>query len=105
LPVIKKSLPKRNWCGQRAGCSGFRYCEEENGMTGQVVYSALGPKEVRQLQEVYERARAVKAKYPDSHLASKAAKKLIDAFEAVMHPGGAAFDEKWLSEAEPQGHA
>jgi hypothetical protein len=74
-------------------------------MTGQVVYSALGPEQVRQLQEVYERARAVKAKYPDSHLASKAAKKLIEAFESVIQPGETALDEKWLTEAEPQGHA
>jgi hypothetical protein len=74
-------------------------------MTGQVVYSALGPKEVRQLQEVYERARAVKAKYPDSHLASRAAKKLIEAFESVIRPGETALNEKWLTEAEPQGNA
>ncbi|WP_394885644.1 hypothetical protein ACG873_00920 (plasmid) [Mesorhizobium sp. AaZ16] len=75
-------------------------------MTDQIVHSVLGPKEVRQLQEVYERARAVKAKYPECHLASKAAKKLIDAFEAVMQPGETALlDETWLSEAEPQGHA
>lgn len=72
-------------------------------MTCQVVYSVLRPEEVRQLQEVYDRARAVKAKYPESHIASKAAKKLIDAFEAC--PDGKILDEHWLSEADPQGSA
>ena len=74
-------------------------------MTGQVVYSALGPNEVRQLREVYDRAKAVKAKYPESHAASKAAKKLIDAFEAVICADGTVLDEQWLLEAMPQGNA
>lgn len=74
-------------------------------MTGQVVFSALGPKEVRQLQEVYDRAKAVKAKYPASHAASKAAIKLIDAFEAVIHADVTVLDERWLLEARPQGNA
>lgn len=73
-------------------------------MTCQVVYGVLRPEEVRQqLQEVYDRARAVKAKYPESHIASKAARKLIDAFEAC--PDGKILDEQWLSEADPQGSA
>jgi hypothetical protein len=73
-------------------------------MTGQVVYSMLGPKEVRLLQEVYDRAKAVKAKYPDSDAASIAAKKLIDAFETVILPAGSLY-EQWLLNARPQGNA
>jgi hypothetical protein len=74
-------------------------------MTDQVVYCGLGPKEARQLLEVYARAKAVKAKYPATHAASKAAKKLIDAFEAAIHPNGAVVDELWLLQAAPQGNA
>ena len=74
-------------------------------MTIQVVHSAFGPRQVRQLKEVYERARAVEAKYPESHIASKAAKRLIEAFETVIHVDGAVLDVKWLSEANPQGNA
>jgi len=72
-------------------------------MTTQVVHGAFGPKQVRQLKEIYERARAVTAQYPESHIANKAAKKLIDAFEAVTpsdETGG-----RWLSETDPQGTA
>lgn len=74
-------------------------------MTDQVVYSALEPKEIRQLQEIYESARAVKAKFPESHIASKAASRLIEAFEAVFRAGGADLDELWLSKAKPKGNA
>jgi hypothetical protein len=74
-------------------------------MTTQVVQSVFGPKQVRQLKEVYERARAVKARYPESHIASKAAKRLIDAFEAVIQTDGTAPDVQWLSEANPHGNA
>jgi len=74
-------------------------------MTCRVAYGVLGAKEVRQLQEVYERARAVKAKYPESHIASKAARELIDAFEAVFQPDGTVLDDRWLSLAAPQGNA
>ncbi|OBQ71297.1 hypothetical protein [Mesorhizobium erdmanii] len=74
-------------------------------MTTQVVYRAFGPKQVRQLKEVYECARAVKAKYPESHLASKAAKRLIDAFEAELQNDGTVLDVCWLTEADPQGTA
>ncbi|MBZ9684675.1 hypothetical protein FJ872_28045 [Mesorhizobium sp. B2-5-9] len=72
-------------------------------MTTQVVHGAFGPKQMMQLREIYERARAVSAHYPESHLANKAAKKLIDAFETVTRS-----DEKgrrWLSETDPQGNA
>jgi len=72
-------------------------------MTTQVVHGAFGPKQVRKLKEIYERARAVTAQYPESHIANKAAKKLIDAFEAVTpsdETGG-----QWLSETDPQGAA
>jgi hypothetical protein len=74
-------------------------------MTCPAVYGVLGAKEVRRLQEVYERARAVKAKYPESHIASKAARELIDAFEAAFQPDGTILDDRWLNLAAPQGHA
>ncbi|MGX5851120.1 hypothetical protein ACWGTO_29060 [Mesorhizobium sp. PL10] len=74
-------------------------------MTIQVVRGAFGPKQVRQLKEVYESALAVKAKYPESHIASKAAKRLIAAFEAVIQTDGTVVDVQWLSKAEPQGNA
>ncbi|RTM01452.1 MAG: hypothetical protein EKK31_21410 [Hyphomicrobiales bacterium] len=72
-------------------------------MTAQVIHSAFGPKQVKQLREIYERARAVTARYPDTHVANKAARKLIDAFEAVT-----CSDEKgrwWLIETDHQGNA
>jgi len=72
-------------------------------MTTPVVQIAFGPKQVRQLEEIYELARAVTARYPESHVANKAAKKLIDAFEALTlrdNAGG-----RWLSETDPQGNA
>jgi hypothetical protein len=74
-------------------------------MTIQVVHSAFGPKQVRQLKEVYESALAVEAKYPDSHIANKAAKRLIAAFEAVIQTDGTVLDVQWLSKADPQGSA
>ncbi|ESX98332.1 hypothetical protein [Mesorhizobium sp. LNJC405B00] len=74
-------------------------------MTTQVVYRMFGPKQVRQLKEVYECARAVKAKYPEGHIASKAAKRLIDAFEAEIHNAGSVLDVSWLTEADAQGTA
>ncbi|TPI81972.1 hypothetical protein [Mesorhizobium sp. B2-8-9] len=72
-------------------------------MTTRVAHDAFGPKQVRQLKEIYERARAVTAQYPESHVANRAAKKLIDAFET-----GTRSDEtggRWLSETDPQGNA
>ncbi len=74
-------------------------------MTIQVVRRAIGPKQVRQLKEIYERARAVEAQYPESHVASKAAKKLIDAFETATRSGGTVPDGQWLNEIDPQGNA
>ena len=74
-------------------------------MTTQVVQSVFGPKQVTKLKEVYERARVVEANYPESHIASKAAKRLIAAFEAVIRTDGTVLDVQWLSEAEPQGNA
>ncbi|AZO14637.1 MULTISPECIES: hypothetical protein [unclassified Mesorhizobium] len=72
-------------------------------MTTRVVHGAFGPKQVKQLKEIYERAQAVTAQYPESHVANKAAKKLIDAFETVTRSHEAVC--RWLSETEPQGHA
>jgi hypothetical protein len=74
-------------------------------MTSQGVYRALGLKQVRKLKEVYECARAVKATYPESHIASKAAKRLIDAFEAEVQNAGPVLDASWLTENDPQGTA
>lgn len=74
-------------------------------MTCLIACDVFGPRVVRQLQEVYERARTVKASYPESHIASKAATELIDAFEAVFRPDGAVLDGRWLSLAAPQGNA
>jgi hypothetical protein len=71
-------------------------------MTGQVVYSLLGPKEVRQLQEVYDRAKAVRAEYPATHAASIAATKLINAFETGTNR---TFLDTWLLDTCPQGSA
>jgi hypothetical protein len=72
-------------------------------MTTPVVRSAFGPKQVKQLKEIYELARSVTARYPETHVANRAAKKLIDAFEALTlgdETGG-----RWLSETDPQGNA
>jgi len=74
-------------------------------MTTLVICRAIGPKQVRQLKEIYDRARAVKARYPESHLANKAARNLIDAFETVTGSAGAILDDQWLSLTDPQGSA
>ncbi|WP_379067405.1 hypothetical protein ACHMW4_08335 [Mesorhizobium sp. UC22_110] len=72
-------------------------------MTTQVAHRAFGPKQVEQIREIYERARAVTAQYPDSHVANKAARKLIDAFEAPTRSEETS--EYRLSEIDPQGNA
>jgi hypothetical protein len=94
-------------CGEfyKLSLRGGEAARRTSGMTCRVVYCVLGAKEVRQLQGVYELARAVKAKYPESHIASKAARELIDAFEAVFQPDRTALDGWWLSLAVPQGNA
>ncbi|RVD20990.1 hypothetical protein [Mesorhizobium sp. M4B.F.Ca.ET.017.02.2.1] len=74
-------------------------------MTGQVMQGALRAKQLRQLKEVYDRAREVKARYPESHIASRAAKRLIDAFETVIQAGGATTETQWLRDANPKGNA
>ncbi|RUY24632.1 hypothetical protein EN978_29665 [Mesorhizobium sp. M7A.F.Ca.US.001.04.1.1] len=74
-------------------------------MTTQVVHRVFGPKQVRQFWEVYERARVVEATYPDSHIASKAAKRLIEAFEAEIQTDGTVLDFQQLCEANPLGTA
>lgn len=72
-------------------------------MTTQVGHRAFGPKQVEQLREIYERARAVTTRYPESHVANKAARKLIDAFETATREEEAS--ERWLSKVDPQGSA
>ncbi|MDX8434607.1 hypothetical protein RFN25_14340 [Mesorhizobium abyssinicae] len=74
-------------------------------MAGQVMQGALRAKQLRQLKEVYDRAREVKARYPESHIASRAAKRLIDAFETVIQADGAATETQWLRDANPKGNA
>ncbi|RUW26159.1 hypothetical protein EN858_02170 [Mesorhizobium sp. M4B.F.Ca.ET.215.01.1.1] len=74
-------------------------------MTGQVMQGALRAKQLRQLKEVYDRAREVKARYPESHIASRAAKRLIDAFETVIRADGTALETQWLRDANPKGNA
>jgi hypothetical protein len=74
-------------------------------MTTQVVHRVFGPKQVRQFREVYERARVVEANYPESHIASKAAKRLIEAFEAEIQGDGTVLDIQRLSGANPRGTA
>lgn len=74
-------------------------------MSAENVNIVLGLREARQLQEVYDRAKAVKAKYPDTHVASQAAKKLIDAFEAEIHVDSAAMPNAWLLDARVEGNA
>ncbi|TGS65816.1 hypothetical protein EN844_16575 [Mesorhizobium sp. M3A.F.Ca.ET.201.01.1.1] len=69
------------------------------------VLGLLGAKEVKRLKEVYDRARAVQAKYSESHAANRAAKRLIDAFEAASQPDGTATEMRWLSETTPKGNA
>lgn len=72
-------------------------------MTTQVARRAFGPRQVEQLREIYERARAVRAQYPESHVANKAARKLIDAFEATA--GNEETSQHWLNEVDPLGNA
>jgi hypothetical protein len=68
-----------------------------------VIHDAFSPKQMMQLREIYERARAVTAQYPETHVANKAAKKLVDAFETVTRNDEAG--GLWLSETDPQGNA
>jgi hypothetical protein len=74
-------------------------------MTKHATRGTLGHKEIKQLKEVYDRARAVQAKYSESHIASRAAKTLIDAFEAENDPEDTEVDPQWLSKAAPRGNA
>ncbi|MER8752192.1 hypothetical protein NKH57_23485 [Mesorhizobium sp. M1050] len=74
-------------------------------MTTQVVHRAFSPNQIRQFREIYERARVVQANYPESHIASKAAKRLIEAFEAEIQADGTVLDIQRLSEATPLGTA
>ena len=66
---------------------------------------ALGAKGVRQFKEVYDRARAVQAKYAESHVANRAAKTLIEAFEAADQADETAAETHWLREVTPKGNA
>lgn len=72
-------------------------------MIAQHVHRAFGPKQLAQLKEIYERARVVTTRYPDSHIANKAARKLIDAFEAAARCEETS--ERWLNKVDPQGNA
>jgi hypothetical protein len=74
-------------------------------MTTQVVHRVFSSKQIRQFREVYERAQLVQANYPESHIARKAAKRLIEAFEAEIQADGTVLDIQRLSEANPLGTA
>ena len=77
-----------------------------SGMTRQpATLGALRAKGIRQLKEVYDRALAVQSKYAESHAANRAAKRLIEAFEAASQADGTATELKWLSETTPKGNA
>jgi hypothetical protein len=47
----------------------------------------------------------VQARYPETHIASWAAKRLIDAFETMIQPDEPVLDMQRLSEADPKGNA
>jgi hypothetical protein len=56
--------------------------------------------------QVYERACQVKAKLPETHIASIAANRLIAAFDGNAEPGEAErLSRRWLVEAATQGNA
>jgi hypothetical protein len=74
-------------------------------MTTPVVSRTIGPRQLRKLKEIYESARAVRARYPESHIAGKAARDLMDAFETATGSIGAVHDDQWLSLTDPQGSA
>ncbi|WP_353646362.1 hypothetical protein [Mesorhizobium sp. WSM2239] len=79
-------------------------------MSGLIGLSVIGPKEFRKMLEIYERACQVKAKLPETHIASIAANRLIAAFhddaEDDAEPGVAEhLFQKWLVQAAPQGNA
>lgn len=52
-------------------------------MCSVTVCARVGPKQLAQLQEIYESARMVTATFPDTHVACIAAKKLIAAFNEI----------------------
>lgn len=74
-------------------------------MTAQVVHRVFSPKQIKQFREIYERARVVQANYPDSHIANKAARRLIEAFETEIQAEGTVSDAQRLSKANPLGTA
>jgi hypothetical protein len=76
-------------------------------MSGLIGLTVIGPNELRKMLEIYERACQVKAKLPETHIASVAANKLIAAFDGNAEPGDAEhqISRKWLVQAAPQGNA
>ncbi|MDF3218187.1 MULTISPECIES: hypothetical protein [Mesorhizobium] len=70
-------------------------------MTPAMYIACSDPSRVRQFKEIYECA-TVKAKYPDSHIASKAVERLIDALEAEIQNAGSVLDMCLLTEDGPQ---
>ena len=75
-------------------------------MSGLIGLRVIGPKELRKMLEIYERACQVKAKLPETHIASIAANRLIAAFDGNTEPGETEhLSRKWLVQAAPQGNA
>ncbi|TPI40458.1 hypothetical protein FJW07_09780 [Mesorhizobium sp. B3-1-9] len=106
LPKLAISSGAQGGADRRRRRFAWRFnARRGNGMARQIMRETLGAKEVRQLKEVYDRARAVQARYAESHLAGRAAKTLIDAFEAPTDPDDTALDPQWLSKAAPKGNA
>jgi hypothetical protein len=66
----------------------------------------IGPKEFRKILEIYERACQVRAKLPETHIASIAANRLIAAFDGKAESDQAEnLSRTWLTQAVPQGNA
>ena len=75
-------------------------------MSGLIGLRVIGPKELRKMLEIYERACQVKAKLPETHIASIAANRLIAAFDGNAEPGEAEhLSRKWMVQAATQGNA
>lgn len=72
-------------------------------MSDPVELSELVPTVSSRLVEIYEKACEIKAKLPETHIASLAANRLIAAFDNELAPSGTR--DAWLSTMAPKGHA
>jgi hypothetical protein len=71
---------------------------KEAPMDNLVEHHVLSPKHIALLWSIYEAACQVVAKYPDTHVACIAAKRLIAAFSGEIYR-----DETWLRTVAPHG--